>query len=167
MPKKINYNQWFRFNFCVYLSLSPRFPLSIPFSSFLPIFFSPELCLFDNQFFMYQIFKNSHILLLHYFPLNHLSTTTTPTRSSGVTSPWVIRKQRKKSSGVERFTGWVWRRRRQRRTWILHLYKGGRGRRRDAGEMAKEDGGEEDLVETTTASRSELWSGEDDDDGEQ
>lgn len=33
--------------------------------------------------------------------------------------------------------------------------------------MAEEDGGEEDLLETTTASRSELWCGEDGDDGEQ
>ena len=33
--------------------------------------------------------------------------------------------------------------------------------------MAEEDGGEEDLLETTTASRSELCCGEDGDDGEQ
>lgn len=35
----------------------------------------------------------SHVLLLHCFSHNHLSTTTAPTKSSGVTSPCAIRKQ--------------------------------------------------------------------------
>ncbi|KAF2534721.1 hypothetical protein F2Q70_00031331 [Brassica cretica] len=52
---------------------------------------------------MSQSLTISHILLLHCFSLNHLSTTTKPTRSSCVTSPMSQSQAEEEKSGVERF----------------------------------------------------------------